>query len=197
MSYIARYADVWNRHRKSEIHDIHEIDSGMKLYYLWVKGYSTWGERERERHTHTHNPSMLTAFTSSLNHVRSPPQTTGLASAGHESQPFSSEARTQLTAFSQIQKSSAHVSGAWRHSHPLVSISYLGFFILTSLNDTSPPRSSLLLHQYSAYLARLTWMAWEMGDKRPYSLSFQWFLAIFILSSSLVQHKIKSFFPLV
>ena len=37
--------DEWNRHRESEIHDIHEIGSGTKLYYLWVKGYSTWGER--------------------------------------------------------------------------------------------------------------------------------------------------------
>ena len=38
--------DVWNRHRESEIHDIHEIGSGTKLYYLWLKGYSTWGERD-------------------------------------------------------------------------------------------------------------------------------------------------------
>ena len=37
---------MWNRHRESEIHDIHEIGSDMKLYYLWVKGYSTWGERD-------------------------------------------------------------------------------------------------------------------------------------------------------
>ena len=38
--------DEWNRHRESEIHNIQEIGSGMKLYYLWVKGYSTWGERD-------------------------------------------------------------------------------------------------------------------------------------------------------
>ena len=44
--YIARYTDVWNRHRESEIYDIHEIGSGTKLYYFWVKGYSTWGERD-------------------------------------------------------------------------------------------------------------------------------------------------------
>ena len=37
--YIARYTDVWNRHRESEIHDIHEIGSDTKLYDLWVKGY--------------------------------------------------------------------------------------------------------------------------------------------------------------
>ena len=46
------------------------------------------------------------------NHVRHPPQTTGIVSAGPESQPSSSEAGTQLTAFSQIPKSSAHASGA-------------------------------------------------------------------------------------
>ena len=45
MCYIVRYTDVWNKHRESEIHDIHEIGSGTKLYYLWVKGYSIWGER--------------------------------------------------------------------------------------------------------------------------------------------------------
>ena len=45
------------------------------------------------------------------------------ASASSESQPSSSDAKTQLTDFSQI---SAHVSGAWRHSHPW-SHSYLGF----------------------------------------------------------------------
>ena len=36
--------DTWNRHKESEIHDIHEIGSGTNLYYLW--GYSTWGERD-------------------------------------------------------------------------------------------------------------------------------------------------------
>ena len=38
------------------LHDVHEIGSSTKLYYLWIKGYSTWGERER------HNLSMLTDF---------------------------------------------------------------------------------------------------------------------------------------
>ena len=64
--YVARYADVWNRHRESEIHNIHEIGSGTKLYYLWVKSYSTWRERERQ------NLSMLTVFTSAPNHVQHP-----------------------------------------------------------------------------------------------------------------------------
>ena len=48
--------------------------------------------------------------------------------------------------FSNFPKSSAHSSGAWRHSHPQV---LSGIFILTSLNDTSPPRArtpALTLH---------------------------------------------------
>ena len=43
-----RYTDVWNGHRESEIHDIHKIGSGTKLYYLWVKGYPIWGERDTQ-----------------------------------------------------------------------------------------------------------------------------------------------------
>ena len=43
---MARYTHVWNRHTESEIHNIHEIGSGTKLYYLRVKGYSTRGERD-------------------------------------------------------------------------------------------------------------------------------------------------------
>ena len=71
-----------------------------------------------------HNLSML-AFSSAPNHVRPPPQTTGLISANPESQPSSSDAKTQLTDISQIP---AHASGAWRHSHLLVSFSIWGLF---------------------------------------------------------------------
>ena len=53
------------------------------------------------------------------------PQTTGLISARPESQHSSSEARTQVTAFSQF---SALASGAWRHPHPLVSIHIWDFY---------------------------------------------------------------------
>ena len=61
-----------------------------------------------------------------------------LASPSSESQPSSSKAGTQLTAFSQI---SAHASGAWRHPNTLVPI-LIWDFILTSLNDTP----ALILH---------------------------------------------------
>ena len=54
-----------------------------------------------------------------------------------ESQPSSSDAKTQLSDFSQI---SAYASGAWRHSHLLVSFPIWGF-ILTSVNDAFSPRA--------------------------------------------------------
>ena len=82
------------------------------FYYLWVKSFF---DIRRE----IHNLSMLT-FPSA------PTTTCGTrrkASVSPESQPSSSKAGTQLTDFSQI---SAHASGAWRHSH--LVISYLGFY---------------------------------------------------------------------
>ena len=49
-----------------------------------------------------------------------------LASPSSESQPSSSEAETQQTAFSQI---SPHVSGAWRHLNTLVPIPIWDFYL--------------------------------------------------------------------
>ena len=85
-----------------------------------------------------HNFSMLT-FLSAPNHMQHPPQTTGLISVSPESQPSPSDAKTQLSDFSQI---SAYASGVWRHSHLLVSFRIWGF-ILTSVNDWTP---ALMLH---------------------------------------------------
>ena len=116
--------DVWNRHRASEIHDIHEIGSGTKLYYLWVKGYSTWGERDT---------IFLCWLLLHCQHSTQPTrgarsEQIRLASPSTESRLSRSDAGTQLTAFSQIPKSSAHASGAWRHSHPLATISIWDFY---------------------------------------------------------------------
>ena len=83
--------------RESEIHDIHKIGSGMKLYYLWVRGYSTWGERETQ------------SFYADCFYIYPKPcaaphlQTTGLASVGPESQPSHSDTGTQLPAFLKSQ----------------------------------------------------------------------------------------------
>ena len=62
----------------------------------------------------------MTTFPSASNHVR----TRRKALASSESQPSSLDAKTQLTVrtqeltFFKSPKSSAHASGAWRHSHP-------------------------------------------------------------------------------
>ena len=86
-SYIARYTDMWNRHSESEIHDIHEIGSGTKLYYLWVKGYSTWGERDT-----IFLCWLLLHLPQSTRGTQ--PQTTGLASTGPEGKLSRSDAGT-------------------------------------------------------------------------------------------------------
>ena len=89
---------MWNVHRESEIHDIHEIGSGTKLYYLWVKGYLTWGERDTQSFS-------ADCFYICLEPRAAPHlQTTGLASAGPESQSSCSDAGTQLTAFLKSPK---------------------------------------------------------------------------------------------
>ena len=75
-----------------------------------------------------HNLSVLTFPSTPPTTCGTQPQTTGLVSVNPESKPSFSEARTQLTDFFQISKSSAHASGAWRHSHPLVPITTWGFY---------------------------------------------------------------------
>ena len=112
---------MWNRHRESEINDSHEIGSGTKLYYLWLKGYSTWGERDTIFLCWLLLHRQLS--TQPTRGVRS--AQIRLASRWSESQLSRSEAGTQLTAFSQI---SAHASGAWRHPHPLFQIPIWDFY---------------------------------------------------------------------
>ena len=101
---------MWNRHRESKTRNFTKL--------VQFKGFLTWGERD------THNLSMLTDFTSSafkpINAQRS-----RLASPSSESQPSSSVAGTELTAFSQI---SAHASGVWRHPNTLVPIPIGDFY---------------------------------------------------------------------
>ena len=69
-----------------------------------------------------------------------------LASPSSESQPSSSEAGTQLTAFSQI---SAHASGVWRHPNILVSIPIWDFYFDISewhILSTCAWTPALMLH---------------------------------------------------
>ena len=118
---IARNTDVWNRHKESKNTKLYEIVSGTKLYYLWVKSFSTWGERD-----------TIFLCWLLLHRQLSTQPTRGarsaqrrLASPSSESQPSSSEAGPQLTDFSQI---SAHASGAWRYPYTLVPITIWNFY---------------------------------------------------------------------
>ena len=115
------------------------------FYYLWVKGNSTLGEWD-------------TIFLCWLFHLPPPPtttttrgtqpQTTGLILASLESQPSSSDAKTQLT-FLKSPKASAHASGAWRHSHTPVIFSIWDFYFDISEWHILPARAwtpALMLH---------------------------------------------------
>ena len=78
-----------------------------------------------------------------------PPQTTGLISASPESQPSSSEARTQFPDFFQIPQILRARFGAWHRSHTWFH-SYLGF-LFWHLWMTHPTRvcawtPALMLH---------------------------------------------------
>ena len=113
---------MWNRHRESKNTKLYEIGSGTKNFITFeFKGFSTWGERNTiflcwlllHRQLST-QPTRGTRSAQSR-----------LASPSSESQPSSSEAGTQLTAFSQI---SAHASGAWHHPNTLVPIPIWDFY---------------------------------------------------------------------
>ena len=75
--------------------------------------------------------SILT-FPSESTTSGTPPQTTGLASASSENRLASSKPESQLTAFFQIPKSSAHRFRPSRHSRPR-SHFLSGVFIVTSV----------------------------------------------------------------
>ena len=91
------------------------------FYYLWVEGFSTWGERDTIFLFWLILHCQLS--TQSTRDTRRAPSR--LASPSSECQPFRLDAGTQLTAFSQI---SAHASGVGHHPHPLVPIPIWDFY---------------------------------------------------------------------
>ena len=109
---------------------MYEIDVGNPKYTTFTKLLQVWNFltvdlkvirlEERETQSFYADCFYICPKLCAAPHL----QTTGLVSAGHESQPSRSDAGTQLTAFSRIL---AHDFGEWRHKHPLVPISYLGF----------------------------------------------------------------------
>ena len=115
------YTDMWNRHRESKNTKLYEIGSGTKLFITF------------ELKVIRHEKETQSLYADFFCHRQLSTQPTRgarraqirLASAGPESQPSSSEAGTQLTAFSQI---SAHASGTWRHPNTMVPIPIWDFY---------------------------------------------------------------------
>ena len=91
------------------------------IHLFEFKDFSTWGERDTIFLCWLLLDRQLS--TQPTRGARSPQSR--LVSPGSESQPSSSEARTQLTAFSQI---SAHASGVWRQPNTLVPIPIWEFY---------------------------------------------------------------------
>ena len=135
---------MWNRHnihkmfiniyRNPKTRNWFRYETFIHLFES--KGFSTWGERDTIFLCWLLLHRQLS--TQPTHGARS--AQSRLVSPSSESRHSCSEVGTQLTAFYQIPKSSAHASGAWRHPHPLVSIPIF-IFILTSLNDSSSPRA--------------------------------------------------------
>ena len=113
---------MWNRHRESELHDIHEIGSGTKLYYLWVKGYSTWEERD----TIFLCWLLLYRQLSTQPTRGTPSAPIRLASPSFESRLSRSKAGTQLLLFSNPPNPQRF--RAWRHSPPTVPFPLWDFY---------------------------------------------------------------------
>ena len=121
---------MWNRYN---VHKMiinigirkHEIGSGTKLYYLWIRGYSTWGERDTQ-----YFYADCFYIVSSQPNQRAAPVTHKVLWS-HPGLNLNSLVRRQelnSLLFLKSPKSSAHASGAWRHSHPLFLFFYLGFY---------------------------------------------------------------------
>ena len=112
------YMDVWNRHRESEIHDIHEIDSGTKLLFPFL---SLKVFRHEERETQSFYADCF------LHQQRAAPVAHKVVWP-HLALNVNPFVRRQELNSLLFPKSSAHASGAWCHSHPLVPI-LSGIFI--------------------------------------------------------------------
>ena len=114
------------------------------IHLFEFKGLSTWGERERERERDTHTQSFYADcfyFVSSQPNQHAAPVAHKFVCPRPALNLDSLVRRQELNSllFLKPPKSSAYASGAWRHSHPLVTFTIWGF-ILTSVNDASPLR---------------------------------------------------------
>ena len=114
---------MWNRHnvhkmfiniyRNPKTRNWFRYETFIHLFEF--KGISTLGERD-----------IIFLCWLLLHRQLSPQPTRGARSAKIRLASLSSE--SGLPTFSQIPKSSAHASGAWHHSHPLVLFSIRDFY---------------------------------------------------------------------
>ena len=123
-----------NRHRESKNTKLYEIGSGSKLFITFELKVI----RHEERETIFLCWLLLHRQLSTQPTRGARSAQSRLASPSSESQPSSSEAATQLTAFSQI---SAYASGAWRHPNTLVQIPVKDFYFDISKWHVKPGRT--------------------------------------------------------
>ena len=122
-----------------------EIDIGNPNYttftkLLQVRNFITF-ELKVIRHVERETQSFSADYFYICPKPRAAPhlQTTGLASVSPESQPSLRTQEVNSLLFLKFQKSSAHASGTWRHSSPLVP--FLSGVLFWHLWMTHPPRA--------------------------------------------------------
>ena len=129
---------MWNRHNVHKMFiNIYRNPKTRNWFryetFIHLFEFKVFFDMRRERETHTIFLCWLL-----LHRQLSTQPTRGARSA--QSRLASPRSESQLTAFLKSRKSSAHASGAWRHSQPLVTFTIWGF-ILASVNDASSPRA--------------------------------------------------------
>ena len=129
---IARYTDVWNRHRESEIHDIHEIGSGTKFFITFELKVI----RHEERDTQSFYADCFYIVSSQHNERAAP-----VADKVVWPRPA-----LNLDSLVRRQELNSQLFLKSQPTLPVCDITYIpwsqflsGIFILTSLNDTSSP----------------------------------------------------------
>ena len=132
---------MWNRHRESEIQHLTTSQFRYEtFYYLWVKGNSTWGERD-----------TIFLWWLLLHRQLSTQPTQGARSAQfHRASPSSECQLSRAETGTQLLFSNTKNPQPTLLVHDVTHIPWSqflsGIFILTSLNDTSFPCAREHLH---------------------------------------------------
>ena len=127
--YIARYSDVWNRHRVSKSTKLYEIGSGTKPFITFELKVIRHEEREAQSFYADFSicPSLRAALSRKLMvRSRRAPKVNLLPP------------RQELNSLPFLKSQNPQPMRDITHTHWSQSLS--GIFILTSLNDTSSPR---------------------------------------------------------